>query len=89
MSTISVQVTYRVGKAFAAYLYLTQGPRPKAVRSEAFSESLVIDYSAAGSPIGIEIVHPGHVHEAELWSVFDKLGLSRPSSSELAPLIAA
>ncbi len=88
MSAISIQVTYRNGKAFAAYLYLAQHPRQKVTRTERVSEGLLIDFAASGEPMGIEIVNPGVIRQEELWAVFDRLGLNRPAPVEIAPLLA-
>lgn len=89
MSALSLQITYRKGKPFAAYLYLSHAPGIKSARTEQVTPELLIDYAADGAPLGIEIVSPGFVSAEEINEVFDRLGLSRPSSSELAPLIAA
>jgi uncharacterized protein YuzE len=89
MSTFSLQVTYRKGKPFAAYIYLTHAPGTKSARTEQIGPELLIDYAADGSPLGIEIVSPGHVSEDEIVTIFDRLGLDRPSAAELGPLRAA
>lgn len=89
MSAISIQITYREGKPFAAYIYLGSKPGEKSARVEPITPELVIDYAADGRPLGIEIVSPGTVSEAEILSVFDRLGLRRPAAAELAPLRAA
>ena len=89
MSTFSLQVTYRKGKPFAAYIYLAHAPGTKSARTEQIGPELLIDYAADGSPLGIEIVSPGYVSEDEVLTIFDRLGLDRPSAAELAPLRAA
>lgn len=89
MTTLSLQVTYRKGEPFAAYLYLPRNPGQKSARIEEVGPDLLIDYAADGTPIGIEIVSPGYVSVEEILGVFDRLGLGRPSPAELAPLRAA
>jgi uncharacterized protein YuzE len=89
MSTFSLQVTYRKGKPFAAYIYLAHAPGTKSARTEQIGPGLLIDYAADGSPLGIEIVSPGYVSEDDIVAIFDRLGLDRPSAAELAPLRAA
>ena len=89
MSTFSLQVTYRKGKPFAAYIYLARSPGNRSVRTEQIGPELLIDYAADGSPLGIEIVSPGYVSDDEIITVFDRLGLDRPTAAELAPLRAA
>jgi uncharacterized protein YuzE len=89
MSALSLQITYRKGKPFAAYIYLAHSPGTKSVRTEAVGPELLIDYAADGSPLGIEIVSPGFVTEDEIITAFDRLGIAPPSRDELAPLRAA
>lgn len=89
MSTLSLQVTYRRGKPFAAYIYLAHAPGTKSARTEQIGPELLIDYAKDGSPLGIEIVSPGFVSDEEINAAFDRLGIERPSPSELAPLRAA
>jgi uncharacterized protein YuzE len=85
MSVISLQVTYRKGKPFAAYIYLTRTPGTKSARTEQVNPELLIDYAADGTPLGIEIVSPGFVSDEDINAVFDRLGLGRPAPAELAP----
>lgn len=89
MSAFSIQITYRKGEPFAAYIYLARTPGTKSARTEEVSPDLLIDYAADGSPLGIEIVSPGYVTEEEINAAFDRLGIQRLSSAELAPLRAA
>ena len=89
MKTVSLQITYRKGKPFAAYIYLAPRPGQKSARTEAISQDLLIDYANDGTPLGIEIVSPGYVSLDEIQRVFDRLGLGRPELAELEPLKAA
>ncbi|MGQ0814417.1 MAG: DUF2283 domain-containing protein [Gemmatimonadota bacterium] len=89
MSAFSLQITYRKGKPFAAYIYLARSPGMKSARTEQAGPELLIDYAADDSPLGIEIISPGFVTDDEINAVFDRLGLQRPSPADLAPLRAA
>lgn len=89
MKALSVEVTYRKGKPFAAYVYLGRKPGQKSARTEEVAPELLIDYAEDGTPIGIEVVSPGYVTVEEIMTVFDKLGLRRPDPEELAPVQAA
>ncbi len=89
MTSISLQVTYRKGRPFAAYIYLDHPPGQKIVRSEEVAPEIVVDFDGDAQPIGVEIVSPDATSIDEILSVFDTLGLSRPDLSELAPLVAA
>lgn len=89
MSTYSLQVTYRHGKPFAAYIYLAHAPGTKSARTEQIAPELVIDYAADGTPIGIEVISPGFVTDEEIRAVFERLGIEPPPADDLAPLRAA
>jgi uncharacterized protein YuzE len=89
MGALSIQVTYRKGEPLAAYIYLGRAPGTKVARTEEIGPDLLIDYAADDSPLGIEIVSPGHVTLDEINAAFRKLGLTPPAPSELAPLRAA
>ena len=89
MKSFSLQITYRKGKPFAAYIYLASKTGQKSVRTESVTQDLLIDYAEDGTPIGIEIVSPGYVSIDEIQSIFDRLGFNKPDSAELEPLKAA
>lgn len=89
MNAITVQVTYRKGRPLAAYIYLDRRSGEKAARTEKITQDLLVDYGPDGGPVGIEIVSPGAVHLDDILGVFDRLGLGRPTSEDLAPLQAA
>jgi len=89
MSTISLQVTYRKGRPFAAYIYLASRAGDTSTRVEEITADLLVDYAADGRPLGIEIVTPEAVSTEAILEVFDELGLGRPAAEELAPLRAA
>jgi len=85
MSAVSLQITYRKGKPFAAYIYLAHQPGTKSTRTEQIGPELVIDYAADGLPLGIEVISPGFVTEEEIIAAFERLGLEPPPTDELAP----
>lgn len=89
MEPISIQVTYRRGKPFAAYIHLGGKPGEKSVRSEEVGPELIADYGADGRVLGVEVVSPGATTAGEILAVFDKLGLVRPTADDLGPLVAA
>ena len=56
MTERSLQVTYRKGRTFAAYLHLSHPTGEKSARTVASPDGLlIIDYTASGRPLGIEI----------------------------------
>jgi uncharacterized protein YuzE len=89
MIPVSLQITYRKGQPFAAYIHLNRKPGEKSARTETISDDLLVDYSSDGRALGIEIITPAAISLDDLYAVFDKLGLGRPSEADLAPLRAA
>ena len=82
-------VTFRRGRAIAAYLYLPRLAGEKSRRTARVEPGLIIDFAPAGKPIGIEITAPGQVSISTLNKVLRDLGLSELKSEDLAPLCAA
>jgi uncharacterized protein YuzE len=89
MSERQLQITYRKGKPLAAYLFLARRAGDRSARTERFSESLMIDYAADGRAIGIEIVHPQAVTEADINRALAHVHESPLPKEEFAPLRAA
>jgi uncharacterized protein YuzE len=84
-----LEITFRKGKAMAAYLYLPRVGSENSVKTENAGSGLLIDYAADGRPIGIEITAPGHVSPADVNAVLDRLGLDPLRPEEGTPLQAA
>ena len=62
MTERSLQITYRKGRPFAAYLSLSRVTGERSARAEASADGLlIVDVVADGRPIGIEITAPGAV----------------------------
>ncbi len=89
MSDRYLEISYRKGKPFAAYLFLPRRPDDRSARTERFSEVLVIDYAADGRAIGIEIVHPQMVTEQEINRALAHVNESSLRTEDFAPLKAA
>ena len=59
MTERSLQITYRKGRAFAAYLYFPHAAGENSVKTQASSDGLlVVDYAADGRALGVEITFP-------------------------------
>ena len=84
-----LEITFRHGRPLAAYLYLPREEDEKSARTEQAAPGLLIDFSASGRPIGLEITAPGRVSPATINHVLSGLGLSPLSDEDLAPLKAA
>ena len=88
MSKPYLEITYRQGKPFAAYLYLDRRPGDRVDRSERHG-SWLIDLSADGRALGIEFTQVGAV---DLAAVNQALAAHRQAElheSDLMPLRAA
>lgn len=84
-----LEVTYRKGKPFAAYLFLPRRPDDRSARTEKFSDTLIIDYASDGRPIGIEIVHPQAITREELNQALSQIRQPALRDEDFAPLKAA
>lgn len=89
MKSPYLEVTFRQGRALAAYLYLPRRPNDKSHRTEKADPGLVIDFNQSGKPIGIEITAPAKASTAALNRVLRGLGLPPVTRADLAPLRAA
>ena len=89
MNETFLQVTFRNGRALAAYYYLPRTPGQRSVRTVEMEPGILVDYSKAGTPMGIEITRPQTVSLAAMNRVLSSLGFPRMKRGELAPLRAA
>ncbi len=84
-----LEVTFRKGKALAAYLYLPRQAGVKSSRTREMARGIIVDYDASGEPIGLEITAPAHVSVNDVNEVLEGLGLAVMAPEELGPLHAA
>jgi uncharacterized protein YuzE len=84
-----LEVTYRNGKALAAYFYLPRSANQKSVRTRQVKRGLIVDFAANGKPIGIEITAPEQLTLATLNRLLRELGCAPVRRADLAPLLAA
>lgn len=90
MTERSLQVTYRKGRAFAAYLHLSHATGGRSTRTEASSDGLLlVDYASDGRPIGVEITAPEAVTLDRLNAFLAGLGQPPLPEQEFRPLTAA
>jgi len=83
-----LEITFRRGRAFAAYYYLPRRPGQRSYRSVRVEPGMVVDLARGGKPIGIEIT-PSLVSQSILNRVLKQFGLPAAKSADLAPLEAA
>ncbi len=84
-----LEVTFRKGKALAAYLYLPRPAGVKSVRTEPADRGLLVDYGLGGEPIGLVITAPAEVTLEGLNAVLTRLGQPPLGPEEVTPLQAA
>lgn len=89
MSNRYLEISYRHGKPFAAYLALPRLPDDRCVRSEPFGETIVIDYAGDGRAIGLEIIHPQLITEADVNAALARVNQPPLPAEDFAPLRAA
>jgi hypothetical protein len=90
MTERSLQVTYRKGRPFAAYLHLSHATGEKSVRTVATPDGLlVVDYNAAGLPVGVEITAPQAVSLERVNALLGALGQPPLADHEFKPVLAA
>lgn len=81
-----LEVTFQGGKPLAAYLYLPRKEGDKSARVEKREAGLLVDLTADGRPIGIEIAIPALVSVEAVNQVLASYGLEPIDSIELSPL---
>lgn len=84
-----LEVTFRHGRPIAAYYYLPRETNQKSVRTRRVEPGLLIDYTAEGQAIGIEITAPGKVSLTALNAILGELGHALATEADLAPVLAA
>jgi uncharacterized protein YuzE len=84
-----LEVTFRNGRPFAAYLYLPGGGNQRVSMSRPVGQGLVVDLDQDGVPVGIEITAPATVTLAALNDVLWGHGMPEISQANLEPLRAA
>jgi hypothetical protein len=86
----SLQVTYKKGKPFSAYLHLAHQTREKSTRTVPSADGLlVVDYGQNGKAIGAEITAPSAVPLDRFNRVLADLGETPLSERDYLPLRAA
>jgi hypothetical protein len=90
MTERSLQVTYRKGKAFAAYLHLSHQTGEKSAKTVPSADGLlVVDYAHDGRPIGVEITAPAAVPLDRLNRLLADLGETPLNEHDYLPVRAA
>jgi hypothetical protein len=90
MTERSLQVAYRKGRTFAAYLLLSHPTGEKSAKTVASQDGLlVVDYGAGGQPLGVEITAPQAVPLERLNQLLVDLGEAPLSERDYQAVRAA
>jgi len=84
-----LEVSFRHGRPLAAYLYLPREDGERSSRTERVEDGVIVDYSDAGRPIGLEFTVPARVTLAGINGILRRLGQRAIRAEDLAPLVAA
>ena len=80
-----LEVTYRKGRALAAYYYLPRHNEDRSARTERVEGGLLVDYAADGRAIGIEIPSPSRLDPSRLNGLLERLGHEALGKEDLQP----
>ena len=83
----NLEVTYRKGRPVAAYLYLARQPGDVSARVERSDGGLLVDYSADGRPIGVEITSPRRATLTAINAALASAQQPLVTADDVAPLI--
>jgi uncharacterized protein YuzE len=86
---VSLKVTYRRGRAIAAYVYLPRQPGDRVATTERIDAAILVDRAADGRAIGVEIIDPSQCGPDRLIEVLRSLGYEEIDRDEFRPLAAA
>jgi hypothetical protein len=88
MKAATLEISFRKGRPLAAYLRL-EGPRNAVAYTRPATPSLVVDYSADGHALGIEVLAFDEATLGRINDVLASVGHAPLPEQELAPLHAA
>lgn len=86
MKRRSLEVTYRKGRAIAAYLWLPRQQGDRSSRTEERAPGLLVDFAADGRAIGIELMSPATVSPSVVDDLLQSLHEPPLDAAELKPL---
>jgi uncharacterized protein YuzE len=86
--TTKLELTFRNGRRFAAYLRL-DGPQAQAARTTKVTETLLVDFDDGGRALGLEILAFDEDTVARINDVLRSVGHPALSDEELGPRGAA
>lgn len=88
MTDVYLEVTYRDGKPWVAYLYLPRTQKEKSDHCRRVEPDMVLDINKKGKLIGIELLAPEMVTLEAINAILKEYGREPLKESALAPLLA-
>jgi hypothetical protein len=89
MNSRYLEITYRRGKAIAAYFYLPRRTGDVSAQTVTGDAGLVTDYTADGRAIGIEITSPSVLTLSSLNAALAAAQQPLAAPDDIAPLLSA
>ena len=86
MRTRYLEVTFQKGKPIAGYLNLPRKNGDASARTERRDQGLLVDYSADGHPIGIEITAPSRVTLTAINLILAEANEEPATQEEMGPV---
>ncbi|HPD15643.1 MAG TPA: DUF2283 domain-containing protein [Planctomycetota bacterium] len=83
-----LEITYRKGKPFAGYLYLSDRRPAEPCRTEEVSPGVLVDTASDGEVLGIEFLSPGSVTPEDLRAITRRLHGVQVPTEDLSPVMA-
>jgi uncharacterized protein YuzE len=88
MTDVYLEVTYRHGRPWVAYLYLPRKKKEKSDHCLEVERDMVLDINKEGKLIGIELLDPALVTFDAINAILKEYRLEPLEESDLAPLLA-
>jgi hypothetical protein len=89
MSRSFLEFTFRQGKPIAAYYYLPRRKGDVAALTDRRDDGILIDFTADGRAIGIELTTPSRISLERLNQVLAEINQTLATPADLQPLTAA
>ena len=89
MTDIYLEVTFRDGRPWVAYLYLPRKKKEKSAHCRKVEPDMVLDINKEGKLIEIELLAPRLVTLDALNAVLEEYGFEPLEETVLKPLLAA
>ena len=89
MTDVYLEVTYRDGSPWVAYLHLPRKKKEESDHCREVEPDMVLDINKEGGLIGIELLAPELVTLEAVNGILEEYGFEPLKESDLAPLLAA